>query len=86
MNYELSIKPENIQPHLDIEEEIAKRKNGQMTFTLRIDKGNISDMSVVEYVDVREYIRLKSVTRQEFTVAHHIIVGNKQDAIRPDNC
>ena len=77
MEYQLSIKPENVQPHIDIEEEIAKRKNGQMTFTLRIDKGLISDLSVVEYVDVREYLRLKSVTIEEHTITRYPHLGNK---------
>jgi hypothetical protein len=85
MDYQLSIKQENIQPHIDIENEIAKRKNGQMTLTLRIDKGNISDISVVEYIDVREYLRLKSITFEELTIAHDLNIGNKPDAVRPDN-
>jgi hypothetical protein len=71
MDYELKIKEINVPAHLDIEQEIAKRKNGQMTFTLRIDKGNISDLTVVEYVNINEYLRLKSVTYTELTVASH---------------
>lgn len=85
MNYELSIKETNIPAHLDIEKEIAQRKNGQMTFTLRIDKGNISDMSVVEYVDVRQYLRPKTIIVEKFVVTSYTHGGDKPDAIRHSN-
>ena len=58
-----NIRSHNIKAHADIEVDIIKRKNGQMTFTLRINGGNIVDYSLVEYVDVKtKYGGLNKVT------------------------
>ena len=57
MNYSLEIRQANIQAHLDIEREIANKKDGQMTFTLRINGGNVADVVMVEYIDVQPYVR-----------------------------
>ena len=57
MNYSLEIRQSNIQAHLDIEREIANKKDGQMTFTLRINGGNVADVVMVEYIDVQPYVR-----------------------------
>lgn len=51
---ELTIREHNILPHINIEEEIQLKGNGQMTFTLRINGGNIVDFSLVEYVNVKK--------------------------------
>lgn len=65
MNYSLEIRQANIQAHLDLEREVATKGNGQMTFTLRINGGNIADMVMVEYVDVQPYIRdFKNVAKK----------------------
>ncbi|NCN25997.1 hypothetical protein GW915_00325 [bacterium] len=44
----------NIPAHVDIEADIQDKGTGQITFTLRINGGNIVDMSVVEYVSVKD--------------------------------
>jgi len=50
----------NLRPHADIEVDIQAKKNGQITFTLRCNAGNIVDYSLVEYVDVkRKYSKLE---------------------------
>jgi|PlaIllAssembly_1097288.scaffolds.fasta_scaffold34713_2 hypothetical protein len=85
MDYELSIKDVNVQAHLDIEREIVKRKEGQMTFTLRINDGNIVDLAMVEYVDARSFLRLKSITLEELTITHTNNARDQQDALRPNN-
>lgn len=72
MDYELKIRDVNIPAHLDVEKEIAARKEGQLTFTVRINDGNIVDLSTVEYVNANQYLRLKSVIRTEFVVQHPI--------------
>lgn len=65
MNYSLEIRDSNIQAHLDIEREIANKKNGQMTFTLRINGGNVADVVMVEYIDVEPYVRdFETVTKK----------------------
>jgi len=77
MDYELTIKEVNIPSHLYIEDEIAKRKNGLMTLILRIDKGKISDVSVVEYVDINAYLRPTSVVIEEFSLTSFTHNDNK---------
>ena len=71
MKYALSIRDHNIKAHLDIKEDIQKQKNGQFTFTLRVNNGNIVDYNVVEYVNARnKYLSLKSVVVEEFIIKH----------------
>lgn len=67
------IRQHNIKPHVDIEQDIAKKKNGQVTFTLRINGGNIVDYNLVEYVDIkRKYGQLKRVVVEEYTISHSV--------------
>ena len=54
MKYDLKIREHNVQAHVDIESDIQEKKTGQMTFTLRLNGGNIVDYSLVEYVNVRK--------------------------------
>lgn len=69
---ELKIREHNIRPHADIEVDLMSKKNGQVTFTLRINAGNIVDYSLVEYVDItKKYGRLgqtSTVVVQEYTI------------------
>lgn len=65
--HSLEIREANIPAHLDLEEDIQKQKNGQITFTLRINAGNIVDYNLTEYVDViKKYFGVK--TFAEFQV------------------
>jgi len=48
------IREHNIKPHADIEVDIMNKKNGPVTFTLRLNGGNIVDYNLVEYVDVEK--------------------------------
>lgn len=60
---EFTIREKNIKPHADIEVDILERKNGNMTFTLRINSGDIVDYNLVEYVNVKKkYGRLAEAT------------------------
>lgn len=70
MNYALDIRRHNIQPHVDIENEIAEKKNGLFTFILRVNNGNIVDCNVMEYIDASTYLTLKRVVMQEIIVKH----------------
>lgn len=54
MQDNFTIRKHNIKAHADIEVDIMKKKNGIMTFTLRVNAGNIVDYSPVEYIDVKE--------------------------------
>lgn len=49
---EVKIREHNIKPHIDVELDIISKKDGLVTFTLRINAGNIVDYNLVEYVDV----------------------------------
>lgn len=71
MQYKLELKDQNLRPHLDIEKDIQTQKNGLFTFVIRISSGNVVDYEVVEYVDGREYLQLKSVTFTELTFSHN---------------
>lgn len=67
MNYALSIRDHNVAAHLDIEKEIGLRRNGIFTFTIRVNNGNIVDLNVTEYVDVKnKYAVVKTITIEEF--------------------
>ena len=55
----IQIRQHNIKPHADIEVEIIQKQTGRMTFTLRINGGNIVDVSFVQYVDVKEKYSIK---------------------------
>lgn len=59
MNYKLSIRDHNKQAHADLEKEIELKKNGQLTFILRVNNGNIVDFQVMEVVTALNYISLK---------------------------
>ena len=68
----LKIRDHNIKPHADVEIDIMQKKNGQITFTLRINAGNIVDYNLVEYVDIkRKYGKIGqagTVIVQEYSV------------------
>ena len=84
--YELTIRAHNIPPHLDIEEDIRARKNGQITFTLRINNGNIVDYSPVEYVNARQkYLGVKSLVIQKFSISQHFGDGGARDPLWEHN-
>lgn len=53
---DFEIREHNKRPHADIEKEITKRKNGQITFTVRVNAGNIVDVAMVEYVLVEKFL------------------------------
>jgi len=72
MKHELSIRDHNKQCHIDIEEDIKLRKNGLITFTLRVNNGNIVDYNVTEYVNDKEkYVSLKRIVIEELASTYH---------------
>ena len=70
---------------MDIEQDIQKQKNGLFTFIIKLNDGNITDYSVVEYADIRKYLVLKKIIVQELTVAHPVNTGDQSNALRPNN-
>lgn len=70
-NYQLKIRGANIPAHLDIEKDIAERRNGLFTFTLRVNNGNIVDYNVTDYVNVRQkYGIIKALVIEEVTIEY----------------
>ena len=50
---DVELKESNIPAHLDIEEDIKTKANGQITLTVRLNNGCIVDYNKVEYVDTK---------------------------------
>lgn len=69
MNYALEIREHNVGAHLVIEKEIERIKSGLLTFTLRVNNGNIVDCSIKEYVNVRKkYGIIKAVIVEKLRI------------------
>lgn len=70
---------------MDIEKLIVIKKNGLVTFTIRINAGNIVDLQSQEYVDTRKkYPGTKQNTGEKFTVTRTPGEGSTGDAVRDD--
>lgn len=85
MNYALTIREHNIQAHLDVENEIQAKRNGTFTCILRVNNGNIVDSVIMEYGDARQYLVLKKIIIEEFTIPRTNGVGSGTDPLRSDN-
>ena len=85
MKYELSIRDHNIQPHIDIEDDLQTKKNGLFTFILRVNNGNIVDYVVMEYKDARQYLVIKKIVIEKFAVSRVNRIGSEPDSIRSNN-
>jgi len=51
----VELREANIPAHLDIEDDISKIKRGLLTFSLRVNAGNIVDYTKTEYVNAKKY-------------------------------
>lgn len=72
MQYNLTIRPSNVPAHLDIEKDLERRKNGNFTFVIRVNAGNIVDYSVVEYVNPgQEYQGIATIVVEELTITRN---------------
>lgn len=79
----LTIREYNVPAHLDIENDIKEKKNGQITFTVRVNAGNIVDYNLVEYVDARtKYISFARVVEVELVTTRHTGSGSSPDPLR----
>lgn len=86
MQYDLSIRKDNVEPYLDIAKDIKDRGNGLFTFILRINNGKIVDYNVLEYVNAKsKYLRLKELTLTELTLVYNTDQGTGDNALRPDD-
>ena len=72
MQYGLTIPEENKQCHVDIEDDINKRKEGLFTFTLRVHDGKITDYNLMENIDAKtKYLSTKQLIESKFTISHY---------------
>lgn len=53
-NVKIRIRKENIACHLDIDRYLKERGSGQVTFTIRVNSGEIVDFVETEYVPVKQ--------------------------------
>lgn len=87
----ISINKDNLEAHLYIEQEITNRQNGNMTFTIRVNKSNIVDCNVREYVPVQQKygsradLRIEQVIVQEFIITPDNSQRSACDTLWPDN-
>ena len=70
MKYELSMPEENRKAHIDIENDMAQRKNGLFTFIIRVHDGKITDYLLMEYVDAKtKYRGFATVSVEELVIS-----------------
>lgn len=50
---DITLTETNTPVHLDVEEYIRNSKNGQMTFTIRLNNGTVVDFNKIDYIDVK---------------------------------
>lgn len=58
---DLEVSEHNKQVHNDIEEDIQRQGDGLFTCILRIHNGKIVDYNVVEYSNIKKYLKLKRI-------------------------
>lgn len=85
INYALEIKKANVPVHLDLEHEITLKKNGLLTFTVRVNNGSIVDFNVTEYVSALTYLGLKGIAYTELVITSDLGGGDETNALRDDN-
>lgn len=93
---ETVLEEKNVTVHLDVEEYIRKKGNGQVTFTLRMNNGSVVDFNRTDYVDtkakyfgvggVAEFqLSVKRAIKEQPAVSHNFGNGSSRDAVRDDN-
>jgi hypothetical protein len=56
MNEKLILRRHNKRVYLEMIKDMANKKNGVYSFTLRLDNGNITDYVHLETVDVKKLV------------------------------
>lgn len=83
MKYDLTINQHNIKPHLDIERDIQKQKEGLYTFSIKVNQGNIEDYAKIYTVTRTEYRSVIFSVIQEPTTPRDTGTSGEENAIRP---
>jgi len=67
----MKIRRYNIPAHIDIETNFERAVEGNVTFTVRVNAGNIVDLSIVDYVDTRKkYPASKRDTEEKLEISY----------------
>lgn len=93
---DISMKEQNVPAHLDVEEAIQQRKTGLLTFTIRMNNGDIVDYNRTEYVNVKTkylgngayaefQLSVKRNAKEEPTIPHDNGERGSRDTLRTDN-
>lgn len=86
MIYDLPIRDHNIKPHLDLEEEVTARQDGILTFTVRVNNGNIVDLNITEYVNARQkYGIITGIVKEELQLTYYPRERSQTNPIRDNN-
>jgi len=65
---DLSLPVSNLRPHLDIEQDIQAKKNGLITFIIRVHEGIITDYTLMEEVNVKsKYGGVAAIAYEKYT-------------------
>ena len=69
-----------------MEEAIKKKSSGDVTMTLRVNAGNIVDLTQIEYVATKKkYGDIKQTTGEQFSIAPSHRERSTGDAVWNDN-
>lgn len=85
MRYNLDIPQHNIKPHLDIEKDIQTQKNGLMTFTIRVNQGNIEDYVRYETITAARYSGFSFTTITQHITTRGAGSGGQENGIRDND-
>lgn len=86
MNYSLDIRKHNEKAHLDIEHDIQTKKDGEFTFILKVNNGNIVSYSIIEKIGYGKYAGLEQAIITQLASAYSSQSrGTGASIRRPDN-
>lgn len=68
----IELREANIPAHLNIEDDLAKYKRGLLTFSLRVNAGNIVDYTQTEYVNAKKYFGSNTTAEFQLSVKRNV--------------
>lgn len=82
----MNIRKHNIPAHIDIENDVVAKKDGLLTFTLRINAGNITDYNRPETINpATKYKSAERDPLEQFTISPDLGKRSRGNSIRDDN-
>lgn len=68
----IELREANIPAHLNIEDDLAKYIKGLLTFSLRVNAGNIVDYTQTEYVNAKKYFGGSTTAEFQLSVKRNV--------------